>query len=45
MEGDQDVPREQLDQVPPWFGRVAIHVEDPRQWLSASPERLGSGEF
>lgn len=42
MEGDQDVPREQLDQVPAWSGRVTIHVEDPRQWRSASPEHLGS---
>ena len=40
MEGDQDMPREQLDQVPAWSGRATMHVEDPRQWCSASPGHL-----
>lgn len=40
MEGDQDVPREQLDQVPAWSGRATMHVEDSGQWCSASPGHL-----
>lgn len=40
MEGDQDVPREQLDQAAAWSGRAAMHVGDSGQRCSASPGHL-----